>query len=949
MMHYIVGIDVGTTNCAATYIDLSLTQDDAPLCVETFEIPQLTAPGEVSRLKVLPSFLYLPGRHEFNKDGLGTAWSADDREIAGAFARDQGVKVPQRLIASAKSWLCHDKVDRHAPILPWGAEDPVEKRSPVDVTAAYLRHIKSAWNLSKKGDEPHYLENQTVIITVPASFDEVARDLTVEAASRAGLTQIALLEEPLAAFYCWLHRHASQWRQFVRPGDLILVCDVGGGTTDFTLITLQETDGLLLFERIAVGDHLMLGGDNMDLSLAHVCEARLTEKKGGRLGALRWQSLCSQCRQAKEALLSDPSESKPITLVGEGGRLIRDTVSTSLSPEEVHAVILDGFFPLVDPTESLSQSLRQGMSEFGLPYARDPAITRHLIRFLEQHGNDVARRLGRNTPEPDLMLFNGAALKPSAVQERIREAVSKWFGNQTSQAPRILVNPEFEIAVARGASYYGAVKTGKGIRVESGSARAYFLGVCFDDNTHENESAVDGSPDRAVCLVRRGMPEGARTALKNRKFHVLANQPVRFYVYSSSFRTGDQVGDVVEIDDTLSPLPPLHTVIQFGKKAVERTVPVEVEVHYTEAGTLALWCRAVHSPHRWRFQFQLRQADPSQTMRETSIANAAVFEESLVDQALQAVRYGFSAEAEKQQTLRLVKTMADTVNQPKEQWPLYFIRRIADELFHLTSIRNQSFEHEARWLNLMGFCMRPGFGEILDEKRIQNLWKMFRSGPVHAKEVQVRSEWWVLWRRVAGGLSANQQRIVLQETGSLLWPKKGMGKSRIGPQEHMEIWMAVANLERVSVSDKAEWGARLLNSLKPKKSRSQYWWALSRIAAREPLYGPIDRVVSPEVVTQWINTILSVKWRGLRPVGAALAQMARLTGDRKRDLKPEVVQRVLDWLRPHEWSSSHVKPLEGVVPIAPHEEGLIFGESLPSGLRLRHLTPDDFQPPESVT
>jgi len=312
-----------------------------------------------------------------------------------------------------------------------------------------------------------------------------------------------------------------------------------------------------------------------------------------------------------------------------------------------------------------------------------------------------------------------------------------------------------------------------------------------------------------------------------------------------------------------------------------------------------------------------------------------VFEESLVDQALLKVKEGFSAKEGNKKTTGLVKTIAATVDRPKEKWPLNFIRRIADELSAIGSTRKHSLEHESRWLNLIGYCMRPGFGDALDEHRIQNLWKIFHDGPVHARNAQVRSEWWVLWRRVAGGLSASQQRQGLQEISLLINPKKGGKKGRLAPQEHMEIWMTVANLERIPVPDKMDLGSLLLDSIHPKKSRLQHWWSLSRIGAREPLYGPIDLVVFPDEITSWIERILKETWKDPRPVGMALIQMARLTGDRRRDLKSTVVQRVIDWLAPYEWAGPHIKLLKEVVPIAPHEESLIFGESLPSGIQLR--------------
>lgn len=931
-MKYIIGIDLGTTNSAVTYIDLEANKERWRPVIRHFEIPQLTGSGELSGAKVLPSFHYLPGSHEFPEDALQLPWHNTGKDgFVGMLAREQGAKSPKRMISSAKSWLCHEKVDRHAPILPWGADAPAEKRSPIAVTSAYLKHMRDAWNHQMGEDEGARLENQSVVITVPASFDEVARDLTVEAATEAGIPNITLLEEPLAAFYSWLDVNEQKWDQEVAPGELILICDVGGGTTDFTLITLREKDGNPVFERIAVGDHLILGGDNMDLALAHLSESRLQGGKKKKLSMGRWQSLCNQCRQAKEDILGEVEAEKTITLIGEGRKLIADTKTTKLGGPDVETVILDGFFPLVTPGEPLDVKPRQGMTEFGLPYAKDPAITRHLIRFLEQHRQDLKETLNRDSIEPDLIMFNGAALKPAILQERIRAAVSMRFHNTENSPPRVLKNPDLDIAVALGASYYGRVRKGYGVQVDSGSARGYYLGVHLSEESSSSDRKDHRDPDTAVCLVERGMLEGTSNELRDKAFSVLANQPVRFHLYSSSFRSGDAVGDIIPVDETLTILPPLHTVIKFGKKSKGGvSIPVRVEAHYTEMGTLALWCQSLKSPHRWRFQFQLRTMD-----QPVDVSDREVFEESLVDESISRINETFSHKTADAPPASLIKKITKTVNAPKEKWPLEFIRRMADELMGLASSRKRSMEHESRWFNLTGFCLRPGFGDALDEHRTQKLWKSFHDGPFHTKNVQVRSEWWVLWRRISGGLSASQQRQIFLKISALVKPGKGGKKPKLAPQEEMELWMTLANLERLSIEDKAARGKQLLKSLHPKKSRPQHWWSLSRIGAREPLYGPIDRVLSPGLVTAWINTILGQTWKNPKPVGTARAQMARLTGDRKRDLDPEVIKAVIDWLSPHEWAAPHIHVLKEVVPLARREENQMFGESLPSGIHLR--------------
>ncbi|MCJ7616818.1 MAG: Hsp70 family protein, partial [Desulfobacterales bacterium] len=570
--HFIIGVDLGTTNSAVSYVDLQ-ADSKKKYRIKIFKVPQLTGFGEVSRLPVLPSFLYIPGKYDISQEAVSLPWTSDEKNFVGAFARDHGAKVPARLVSSAKSWLCHSKVDRKARILPWGAGEEVFKISPLEATASYLKHIKKAWNSSKGDDEDLYLENQIIIITVPASFDEVARDLTVEAASMAGLSNVILLEEPLAAFYSWLIRHEHDWNKFVNPNELILVCDVGGGTTDFTLITLREVEGSPRFERIAVGDHLILGGDNVDLALASNIERRLSKKRISLSGD-RWRTLCHQCRKAKENILNEDAESEKITLMGEGSKLIAGTVSAELGRKEIEKTVLEGFFPLADPKDIKKINIREGITEFGLPYEQEPAITRHLGYFLDKHKEDVVKVLNREDHAPDLILFNGGSLKPLIVREKIRAAMRNWFHEKDSSIPRVLDNPDPDLSVALGASYYGLVKIGKGVRVGSGSARAYYLGV-----SKKESDTIEGLPKKtdkkfAVCLVERGLEEGTTIELKDKKFEVLANQPVSFDIYSSSFRSGDRCGDLVEIDDSLTPLPPIQTVVQYGKKGVKTRIPV---------------------------------------------------------------------------------------------------------------------------------------------------------------------------------------------------------------------------------------------------------------------------------------------------------------------------------------------------------------------------------------
>ena len=596
---FIVGIDLGTTNSAVSFVDI---REGKKRTIHHFPVPQLTASGVYGPNSVLPSFLYIPGEYEIDPSAIKLPWRTSTDNFVGVFARDYGGKVPSRLVSSAKSWLCHSGVDRHAKILPWGGAKDVPRVSPVDATSLYLSHVRKAWNQDKKDEDALYLENQLVTLTVPASFDEVARELTLEAARKAGFPNVILLEEPLSAFYSWLIRHEKDWGEFVEPGELILVCDVGGGTTDFTLICLRETDGgTPRFERLAVGDHLILGGDNVDLALAGLVERKLG-KKTIRLEGDRWKTLCHLCRGAKERILDQGSDKERITLIGQGSRLIGDTVSVSLDRDEVEQVVLEGFYPTVHKGEGVkAPAASHGVSEFGLPYAADPAITRHMASFLEAHREDVERVLGK-APIPDLVLFNGGSLKPDVIQNRVIDAIVTLFDLPEERRPRVLENPHPDLAVALGAAYYGQVKAGMGVRVGSGSPRSFYLGIDTDAGR------------RALCIVERGLDEGTPISLDALDFDVLANQPVRFDLYASSFRSGDRAGDLVEIDDTLTMLPPLQTVIQFGKKGEARSLPVRVEAEYTELGSLAIWCRSTETNHRWQLNFQLRNVTDAEAV-----------------------------------------------------------------------------------------------------------------------------------------------------------------------------------------------------------------------------------------------------------------------------------------------------------------------------------------------
>ncbi|GAB6097923.1 Hsp70 family protein [Desulfatiferula olefinivorans] len=924
-MAYIVGIDLGTTNSAVSYVDLSRTPDAGKSPMSLFTVPQLTGPGEIRREKVLPSFLYIPGDYDIPKDAILHPFKTADRHFAGTFARDHGARVPARLISSAKSWLCHHQADRRAKILPWGSGEEVGKMSPVDASAHYLAHIRRCWNKDRGDDESLWLENQFTVITVPASFDEAARELTVEAARKAGLKQITLLEEPLAAFYSWLSRHESDWDRHVTPGELILVCDIGGGTTDFSLITLRQTEGTPRFERIAVGDHLILGGDNIDLALARRVEAGFGKNRPALSGD-RWKNLCHQCRRAKETLLSGLSVKEKITLMGQGSSLIGGTVSGDLTLAMVEDILINGFFPLVSGDEKKTRTSRKGISEFGLPYEQEPAMTRHLCRFLDQHKDHVEKRLGISH-RPGHILFNGGSLKPALITERIREAVRHFFGEENEALPAVLDNDDPDLAVAFGAAYYGLAKLGRGVRVGSGSPRSYYLGIARDES---------GRADQAVCLVERGLDEGSTVELTDRDMTVLANRRVSFDVYSSSYRDADKAGDLIDLDDTLTPLPPVQTVIRYGKKEQETRIPVHLLADYTEVGTLDLWCRSLSSDHRWKLSFQLRGRE--ETVGQ-AVSDHEILDQDQVDEAVRLIRDVFDTAGRSKSDMNaalsgLVKPIANVAGRPKNAWPLSLLRSLSDALLDCMDSRSQSPEVEQRWLNLTGFCLRPGLGHGFDPDRIKALWKIYKKGPVFANSPQAGQEWWILWRRVAAGLSAGQQRQFFQDQVLTLDPKNPKTAPKISAQEKLELWMAMANMERLPVNDKIRLGRKLLDELNPKKALPQQLWSLSRFGLRAPLYGSVERVVPPSEVSAWIRRLIEAPFQDPVPVWTALVRMARKTGDLMRDVDGETASAVLTYMTRHKAPAAAAAPLTDIITRSAVDDSAVFGESLPAGIVL---------------
>ncbi|OND08304.1 molecular chaperone DnaK [Burkholderia pseudomallei] len=605
---YSIGIDLGTTHCALSYVDLAAS-DGEKTSLRVLPIAQLTAPGAIDAPNLLPSFLYLPHPSELAPGELALPWAAERDFAVGELARSRGAGTPIRLVSSAKSWLCHPGVDRRAGILPSDAPPEVARVSPLDASVRYLSHLREAWNHAHP-DAP--FDRQDVTVTIPASFDPAARELTAEAAQAAGYAHMTLLEEPQAALYSWIEKSGGAWRKDVRVGDIILVVDVGGGTTDLSLIAVVERDGNLELHRIAVGEHILLGGDNMDLALAHVV-ARKLAAQGTQADPWQLRALTYACRGAKETLLGDPAaQVAPLVVPSRGAKLIGGSIRTELTRAELTQTILEGFFPAVDASARPVSRTRAGLMQLGLPYAQDAGITRHLAAFLGRQAGALAELDGlRHAHDasasflhPSAVLFNGGVFKSPLLVERMLDTLNGWLAAEGAAPARLLGGADLDLAVARGAAYYGYVKRGRGVRIRGGTARAYYIAV---------ESAMPAVPGleppiQALCVAPFGMEEGTDAALPPQEFGLVVGEPVRFRFFGSSVRRQDQVGTLLDFwsPDELQELDAIEATLPTAGRTPGEVVPVRLHARVTEAGTLELEAVQGGTHERWKVEFDVR-------------------------------------------------------------------------------------------------------------------------------------------------------------------------------------------------------------------------------------------------------------------------------------------------------------------------------------------------------
>ena len=923
MARYLFGIDLGTTNSVLAFVDLQAKGKGVKL--QTFPVAQLVAAGQVAEQPLLPSFLYRPGPHDLPAGATALPWDADAADVVGQFARIHGAKIAGRLVSSAKSWLCHPGVDRTAPLLPWAAPPEVERLSPLTVSARYLKHLVDAWNAAPNRKPEDRLEECPVVLTVPASFDDMARSLTAQAAVQAGLKFVTLLEEPQAAFYCWLGMRPAVDSDRLKPGMRCVVVDVGGGTSDFSLIRAAEDHGELSFLRDAVGDHLLLGGDNMDLALAKAVETKLAQK----LDAGQFGTLVQACRGAKEALLGPKAPAEyTVTVMGKGRSVIAGTISATVSAEDIRTAFFDGFFPQVAYDAEPQRATRAGLQEMGLPYVADAAITRHLASFLH-----------RQLPEgeaPDAILFNGGVFQPKVLRERIVQVMKTWFDRPGKPwTPAVLTNPSLDLAVAWGAAYSGWLKQSGGRRIGGGTARSYYIQI----ETGSEETSLERT---FLCVVPRRMQEGEEIAIPKPELELALGEPVLFPLFTSTARTDDHPGEVLKLKpDQLLQLPPLHTILRGGKRAGTKRIPVTLAARSTEIGTLELSCVS-REGNRWKLEFNTRDTATTKTPDDVPVAFVDVFPEEKVQAAAERVKGTYSANSPTPQ--ELTKQLETALESSRQDWPTGLCRRLWEPLMDVAEQRTKSPAHLSRWYNLAGFVLRPGFGDTLDRYRVEALWKTITataSGAISGGNKLVVPEggadYWIMWRRVAGGLNGALQQALFARLKLILLPSKAKAPMKPSANELTEMWRAAASLERLEAKTKENLGDALVAQLKRLPVPNYVFWSLTRLGARVLLYGPLNTIVHPDTAERWLAALADyapttendrLAW------AFCLAQLGRRSGLRGVDIHHEHQEELAKLLRSMKVPAAWAKMTEEVVEPEGDEQSRLFGESLPIGLRL---------------
>ncbi|MCL2776612.1 MAG: hsp70 family protein [Polyangiaceae bacterium] len=920
---FVVGIDLGTTHTVVAFSELVARA--TPLRPKIFNVPQYTSARAIEARPLLPSALYAPLKSEI----LG-----DPDWIVGEFAAKRGAEVAGRFVASAKSWLSYSAVDRLAAILPWGTEQGAPRMSPVEASARILAHVRDAWDAAHPMAK---LAGQDVVLTLPASFDEVARVLTLRAAESVGICP-TLLEEPTAAFYDALEDKRAVLK-LARHGECtVLVCDVGGGTTDLSLMVIapssgDDDDGFTV-RRIAVGRHILLGGDNMDLALAHLAESRMAPPPS-RLDSADLAALVASCRAAKERIFSGHANANEatVTVLGRGGKLVGGARTTTLTRSEVSELVLAGFFPKITGTEAPSRG-RGGIVAFGLPYERDPAITRHVHQFLSRHAASLAH--GARGGVPDALLLNGGVFHAAPIASALVEAMAAWGGGK---APNVIANRDPDLAVARGAVRYGLARRGLVYRVESGASHGYYVEIAPDEGSKQM---------RAVCIIPRGAKPGVHHEA-GRRFELVVGRSVRFDMVASDVAQ-DEAGALVTIDDdSFERLPAV--VANIPRVGRESVVPVHLGGELLPTGQLALECTEIieenqavlAQPRSHRLEFQLRERGcvpstpagappPSIAPQSAKAAGAASPARALADAIIDRV-FGRKGEADAREAKDIVRDLEKVLGD-RGSWTMQTARELGDRLLDNTGARRRSAHHERNYWLLLGFCMRPGFGDPGDLDRVQRAWPMFESRLAFPGEPRGWQQFFIAWRRMAGGMTEPMQVAFRDAMDAVIAPAEaGLKKPKRMPDAPDELLATLASFERVPVARRVALGEWVVERTWA-SGDARLWSSLGRIGARVPLYASVHHVVPPSMAEAWLDRILRLKWESISTAPHAAVQLARVTGDRARDVSDKHRNEVEKKLMAIGAKPAWIQAVRELVSVGDEERVAILGEGLPIGLRL---------------
>lgn len=884
---YLIGIDLGTTNSSVAYVDLN-PEKNPSLSIQHFSIPQLSNKGITASLPSLPSYCFLTPN-----DKHALPWRKDLSYIVGQLAWDEGMKVPRQLVHSAKSWLCHPHAHLKGSLLPENASPSVERISPLEASARYLSHIREAWNYTVAKSNPDLeFESQEIVLTIPASFDETARGLTLEAARLAGFKSLVLLEEPQAAFYCWMANNEKSFDKHLEHEDIILVVDIGGGTTDFSLIKVEKKDDIFTFDRVAVGDHLLLGGDNMDAAMAHLIASKLKD------GSDYDHFLKFAARKAKEALLSPQApQSYKVVLQGRGAAVVRNTHFVEITKDEVVKLLHDGFFGMYSYEEAKNTLKKQALKTIGLSFEAEPSITKQLAQFLDKAGK-----------QPNKVLFNGGALKPHSFRHAILDSLRAWFPERTVSE---LETESYDLAVAKGAAQFSKVRNGHSLRIGGGSPRSYYVEVNCDGKM------------KAMTILERGAEEDT-TYQSPFSFHLLPNTPVAFKVYASHTRMDDQLGDFAEIDLLeMLPLPALQTVLKFGQTKQE--IPVNLEAKFTSIGILELGLHSQQSDHRWHLEFSTGK----ENTLSSYITNARVDETYEANALLPALEYLDAFFFGGRHKEKFMEELEKILQQPRQSWPLSVLRKFAD---HMLSYKNLPKARERYW-NALGYFLRPGYGFPLDEFRMKEFWKVILA-EFQDKNVQK----WICYRRIAGGLGKGQQiRIAQEMLDDSNWKigKLPQFKQKDEAYFFTEKLRAIASLEWLEPSKKIALGNAILHKIVSTPCSLADAYILGRLGARNLLYAPFTQAIDKAVIEEWLLKLLNIKGLEYSCFELICMQLARISPHPHLNISKDLTKKITSFFT----GNVRLKNLlQSEVNLDAQEHERLFADELPNGLILKNVS-----------